>query len=60
MQKSTDEEKKAEEECYTVKQKAIDISSVEMCDEEVEHLFQEIEDYKKSLGQAERQMKSST
>ena len=31
-----------------------------MCDEELEHLVEEIEDYKKSMKQAEKQMKSST
>ena len=31
-----------------------------MCDEELEHLVEEIEDYKKSMNQAEKQMKSGT
>ena len=30
-----------------------------MCDEELEHLVEEIEDYKKSMKEAEKQMKSS-
>ena len=65
MQNARDENKKAEEECYSVKHKAKDLKwllvpSVEMCDEELEHLVHEIEDYKKRMEQAERQMKSST
>ena len=36
------------------------VPGVEMCDEELEHLVHEIEDYKKSMEQVERQMKSST
>ena len=64
VQNARDEQKKAEEECYSVKQKAkvlklLMVPSVEMCDEELEHLVQEIEDYKKTMEQVERQMKSS-
>ena len=33
---------------------------MEMCDEELEHLVEEIEDYKKSMKEAEKQMKSTT
>ena len=33
---------------------------VEMCDEELEHLVEEIEDYKKIMKEAEKQMKSRT
>ena len=33
---------------------------MEMCDEELEHLVAEIEDYKKSMKETEKQMKSST
>ena len=65
MQNARDEKKKAEEECYSVKHEAKDLKrllvpGVEMCDEELEYLVREIEDYKKSMEQAERQMKSST
>ena len=64
MQNARDEKKKAEEECYSVKCKAkylkqLLVPSVEKCDEELEHLVYEIEDYKKRMEQAERQMKSS-
>ena len=64
VQKARDEKKKAEEDCYSVKQKAIELKQllvpgVEMCDDELEHLVQEIEDYKKSMKQTEKQMKSS-
>ena len=33
---------------------------MEMCDEEFEHLVEEIEDYQKSMKVAEKQMKAST
>ena len=32
---------------------------MEMCDEELEHLVEEIEDYKKSMKEAEKPMKST-
>ena len=65
MQTARDENKKAEEESFSVKHKAKDLKQLlvpgmEMCDEELEHLVHEIEDYKKRMEQAERQMKSST
>ena len=33
---------------------------MEMCDEELEHLVEEIKDYKKSMKEAEKQMKTTT
>ena len=64
MQKARDE-KTAETECYIVKEKARELKQLlvpgmEMCDEELEHLVEEIEDYKKSMKEAEKQMKSTT
>ena len=48
---------------WSVKQKIWNellVPSVEMCDQELVHLVHEIEDYKKSMEQAEKHMKSST
>ena len=52
-------------ECDLVKEKARELKrllvpGMEMCNEELEHLVEEIEDYNKSMKVAEKQMKSST
>ena len=65
VQKAWDEKERAEAECDSVKEKARELKrllvpSMEMCDEELEHLVEEIEDYKKSTKEAEKQMKWST
>ena len=65
MQKARDEKETAEAECYVVKEKARELKQLlvpgmEMCDEELEHLVEEIEDYKKSMKEAEKQMKTTT
>ena len=63
--KFQDEKETAEAGCDFVKEKAREfkwllVPGMEMCDEELEHLVEEIEDYKKSMKVAEKQMKSST
>ena len=65
MANARDEKDKAEQECYLVMCKAEDLKQlllpgVEMSDQELEHLVHEIEDYKKRMEQAEKQMKSSS
>ena len=60
-----DEKEKAEQECYSVKCKAKDLKqllvpSVEKSHQELEHLVHDIEDCKKSMEQAEKQMQSSS
>ena len=59
MGNARDEKEKAEQECYSVKCKAKDLKqllapSVEMSHQELEHLVHDIEDYKKSMEQAEK------
>ena len=65
VQKAQDEKETAEAECDLVKEKARELKrllvpGMEMSDEELEHLVEEIEDYKKSMKEAEKQMKSTT
>ena len=65
VQKAWEEKETAEAECDLVKEKARELKrllvpSMETCDEELEHLVEEVEDYKKSMKEAEKQMKSST
>ena len=65
MGNARDEKEKAEQECYSVKCKVKDLKqllvpSVEMSHQELEHLVHDIEDYKKRMEQAEKQMQSSS
>ena len=61
VKNARDERKKVEKECDLVKCKAQDLKQllahgVEMSDEELEYLVNEIEDYKKQMAEAEKQM----
>ena len=65
MEKARDKKETAEAECDLVKEKARElkwllIPGVEMCNDELEDLVAEIEDYKKSMQVAEKEMKAST
>ena len=60
-----DEKEKAEEESYSVKCKARDLNqwlvpSIEMSHQELENLVHDIEGYKKSMKQAEKQMQAGS
>ena len=65
MEKAQDKKETAEVECDLVKEKARELKrllvpGVEMCDDELEDLVAEIEDYKKNMQVAEKEMKAST
>ena len=65
MEKAQDKKKTAEAECDLLKEKARElkwllIPGVEMCNDELQDLVAEIEDYKKSMQVAEKEMKAST
>ena len=65
MEKAGDKKETVEAECDLVKEKARELKQllvpgVEMCDDELEDLVAEVEDYKKSMQVAEKEMKAST
>ena len=65
VEKAQDKKETAEVECDLVKEKARELKrllvpGVEMCDDKLEDLVAEIEDYKKSMQVAEKEMKAST
>ena len=65
MEKARDKKETAEVECDLVKEKARELKrllvpGVEMCDDKLEDLVAEIEDYKKIMQVAEKEMKVST
>ena len=65
VENARDEKEKAEKEHNLVKCKAKDLKQllapgVEMSDQELEYLVNDIEDYKKKIAQAEKQMQSSS
>ena len=65
MEKAQDKKETAETECDLVKDKGrslklLLVPGMEMCDDELVDLVAEIEDYKKGMQVAEKQMKAST
>ena len=65
MEKAQDKKETAEVECDLVKEKTRElkqllIPGVEICDDKLEDLVAKIEDYKKSMKVAEKEMKAST